>query len=635
MTKQKLLIAVVLLFLVADIGSPLVRVDRVYRQGIIATINPAVTVQTKVGSFWSDLLDTLTNMSVEGKIDLRLFAIFFILLLLGVFYVFELNQKLDRSKKALAKELDERKKLQEQLQLAKDTAEEANRAKSQFLAKMSHELRTPLNAIIGYSEMLQEEAEALGQADFIPDLKKINSAGKHLLALINDILDLSKIEAGKMELYLENFEVLNTIQDVITTSKPLLDKNTNVLDVQTTSELGTMRADMTKFRQILFNLISNASKFTEKGKITLTASRETLNYKEWISISVTDTGIGMTPEQMDKLFKEFTQADSSTTRKYGGTGLGLVISKRFCEMMGGTIAVESESGKGTKFTVRLPAEVATPEVKPKPALPPVISPVLPKPTAKPQETVLVIDDDQTVLELMQRFLEKEGFNVVTASSGEEGLKRAQELKPKMITLDVMMPHMDGWQVLTTLKANPEVAQIPVIMLTMVDEKNMGYALGATDYLMKPIDKNYLVSILRKYRCDHPPCPVLVVEDDAAIREMISRTLLKEGWKVFTAENGKVGLQRLSENLPALILLDLMMPEMDGFEFLDMLRKNPLWRSIPVVIVTAKDLSLAERQQLEGSVQSILEKGSYTKEDLLNQIRNQVIALGKQKPPEKK
>ncbi|MCX7920021.1 MAG: response regulator [bacterium] len=623
MTKQKLFVVWMFIVLLWNIGYP---------QGIVATVNPNLANQVKSRGFWSDIIDTLTNMSVEGKIDLRLFAIFFILLLLGVLYIFKLNQKLDRSQKALAKELEERKKILEELRIAKEAAEEANKAKSQFLAKMSHELRTPLNAIIGYSEMLQEEAQDIGQTDFIPDLKKINSAGKHLLALINDILDLSKIEAGKMELFLETFDVRNVIEDVITTSKPLIDKNSNTLSLQVSGDLGTMRADMTKFRQILFNLISNASKFTEKGNITLTVSRETFNYQDWISVTVADTGIGMTPEQLQKLFKEFSQADSSTTRKYGGTGLGLVISKRFCEMMGGTISVESEAGKGTKFTVRIPAEVAPTESKPKPTpTPPSVKPQPePVPVVQPQETILAIDDDPEVLELMRRFLEKEGYRVVTASSGEEGLKLAEQVKPKVITLDVMMPHIDGWQVLSAIKANPAIADIPVIMLTMVDEKNIGYALGATDYLMKPVEKEQLVSILRRYRCEHPPCPVLVVEDDPATREMISRMLLKEGWKVFTAENGRVALMQLEQTIPALILLDLMMPEMDGFEFLAELRKQQKWQSIPVVVITAKDLSHQDRQRLEGSVQRILQKGDYGKEDLLREIKNQVLAVGKLK-----
>jgi signal transduction histidine kinase/CheY-like chemotaxis protein len=626
-TKAKLL-----LFLIPFLFPAL---SSVYSQSLSSIADYHIKIEQRADSFWSILIDTLNRISVEGKIDLRIFAIFFILLLLGVFYVFRLNTKLDQSRASLKKELEERLKAEEEMRKAKLAAEEANKAKSQFLAKMSHELRTPLNAIIGYSEMLQEEALDLGQTGYIPDLKKINSAGKHLLTLINDILDLSKIEAGKMDLFLESFDILNTVQDIATTSHPLLEKNGNVLELNCAPHLGSMFADMTRIRQILFNLISNASKFTEKGKIILEVVREKSDSKEYIKFMVADTGIGMTPEQMQHLFKEFTQADSSTTRKYGGTGLGLAITKKFCEMMGGDITAESEFGKGTRFTVRIPAEVAAPEGKLKPAA--VVVPA-PKPAwvASPtQDTILVIDDDPEVLDLMSRFLQKEGFNVVTAPGGEEGLKLAQQLHPKAITLDVMMPKMDGWAVLSALKSNPELADIPVIMLTMVDEKNMGYALGVSDYMTKPIDKEHLVTILRKYRCEHPPCPVLVVEDDPAIREMITRMLQKEGWRVYTAENGRVGLEKVAENMPALILLDLMMPEMDGFEFVNELRKNITWRSIPVVVVTSKDLTIEDQQRLEGRVQRILQKGAYSREALLSEIRDQVKLISQRRPAVKK
>lgn len=610
-------------------------ISSVYSQSLSSLSFPIIKVEEQTDSFWSIFIDTLNRMSVEGKIDLRIFAIFFILLLLGVFYVFRLNKKLDQSQAALKKELEERLKAEEEMRKAKLAAEEANKAKSQFLAKMSHELRTPLNAIIGYSEMLQEEAQDVGQPDFIPDLKKINSAGKHLLALINDILDLSKIEAGKMDLFLESFDIQNTVQDIATTAHPLMQKNKNVFELNCAPNLGSMYADMTRVRQILFNLISNASKFTENGKITLEVVRDKTDTKEYIKFIVADTGIGITPEQMQHLFKEFTQADSSTTRKYGGTGLGLAITKKFCEMMSGDISADSEYGKGTRFTVRIPVEVKAPESKPKPVAAP---PPAPKPTwiASPtQDTVLVIDDDPEVLDLMSRFLQKEGFNVVTAPSGEEGLKLAQQIKPKAITLDVMMPQMDGWAVLTALKSNPEVASIPVIMLTMVDEKNMGYALGVSDYMTKPIDKDHLVTILRKYRCAHPPCPVLVIEDDVTTQEMITRMLQKEGWRVYTAGNGKVGLEKVAENMPALILLDLMMPEMDGFEFVNELRKNILWRSIPVVVVTSKDLTAEDRERLDGHVQRILQKGAYSRDALLSEIRDQVKLVSQQSTSKKK
>jgi signal transduction histidine kinase/DNA-binding response OmpR family regulator len=511
--------------------------------------------------------------------------------------------------------------------------EVASRYKSEFLANMSHELRTPLNAIIGYSEMLEEEAADLDQKTFIPDLQKINGAGKHLMSLISNILDLSKIEAGKMDLYLENFEIVPMIKEVIATVKPLIEKNANTLQLHYADGLGQMRSDVTKLRQMLFNLLSNASKFTERGTITLRVDRENANGNGWVSFSVSDTGIGMTPEQTSKLFQAFTQADTSTTRKYGGTGLGLAISQKFCHLLGGEITIESALGQGSTFRVRLPIIVAESKAD-----------VLPRSeettltTAQVSEgapTVLVIDDDPTVHDLVQRFLNKEGLNMLAARNGEEGLRLAKEVHPAAITLDVLMPGMDGWAVLTELKADPVLSEIPVIMLTIMDEKQMGYALGAADYLTKPIDWDRLAAILQRYDCARPPCPLLVVEDDPVMRDMLRRRLEKEDWTVIEAENGRVALERMAERQPDLILLDLMMPEMDGFQFLDEIRKRRDWRSIPVIVVTAKELSTEDRQRLNGSVEKILQKGAYSREELIREVRDLVKASIAAKHPAKK
>jgi GAF domain-containing protein/CheY-like chemotaxis protein/anti-sigma regulatory factor (Ser/Thr protein kinase) len=494
--------------------------------------------------------------------------------------------------------------------------EVADRHKSEFLANMSHELRTPLNAIIGYSEMLQEDAADLGADQFTEDLKKINAAGKHLLELINAVLDLSKIEAGKMELYLEPFDVAGLVRDIAAVIQPLAAKNGNRLELRCPDTVGSMRADLTKVRQALFNLLSNACKFTEKGTVSLAVARESIDGRDSMLFSVTDTGIGMTPEQLGKLFEAFSQADAATTRKYGGTGLGLALSRRLCRMMGGDVTVESEAGRGSTFTIRLPAEVADPAVE-------AAAPLVPVDRAEPGfGTVLVIDDESVVRDLMQRFLTKEGFHVVTAAGGEDGLRLARQLRPDSITLDVMMPGMDGWAVLAALKADPDLADIPVIMLTIVDDKNLGYALGAADYLTKPIDRERVVAVLTQHRRDRP---VLVVDDDVAVRQLLRRMLEPEGYAVVEAENGRVALERLREMKPSVILLDLMMPEMDGFEFVSECRRHEAGRGVPIVVITAKDLTREDRDRLNGSVEKILQKGTHSREQLLAEVRELVAA----------
>jgi len=526
-------------------------------------------------------------------------------------------------------DVTERRRAEEEVAKAKETAEAANRTKSLFLANMSHELRTPLNAILGYSEMLQEDAEDKGMLEFGPDLQKIHGAGKHLLSLINDILDLSKIEAGKMELYLESFSISGLIAGVVETIQPLVAANSNTLHVQCPDDIGNMRADLTKVRQSLFNLLSNAAKFTKRGAITLEISREIMEDNEWIWFRVSDTGIGMTPEQLVKLFQTFSQADTSTTRKFGGSGLGLALTRRFSQLMGGDVTVKSVSGESSTFTIKLPAIVSEADGIEK------VEPVLLQPDfvavaggrsdsdVLPAigNSVLVIDDDATQRDLMRRFLTGEGFNVLTASDGEEGIRLARRLLPVAITLDVMMPGMDGWTVLSRLKADDIVSKIPVIMLTMMDDKKRGYALGATNYLTKPIDRRCLAQILRQYSCLHPPCPVLLIEDDAETRDMMRAMLEGAGWAVSQTADAAMALELVAANRPAFILLDLAMPEMDAYQFAADVHRHPEWRSIPIVALTAKDLSGDEMIRLNGNVHMILDKSDCSRDDVMSRVRD--------------
>ena len=521
--------------------------------------------------------------------------------------------------------ITERKAYETNLQQAKEAAESASRSKSAFLANMSHELRTPLNAIIGYSEMLEEDAIDLRQEDFVPDLQKIRKAGRHLLELINDILDLSKIEAGKMDIFVEAFPVNALIEEVKATIAPIIGKNNNELEI--TGDLsGEMQADKTKVRQTLFNLLSNAAKFTENGTITLHTMREQMGAEgEWIQFQVKDTGIGMTPAQIETLFEPFTQADVTTTRKYGGTGLGLAISRRFCNMMGGDIMVESIENQGSTFTVFLPTNVQNKpfDLATLPDLNGATKQHMTVP-AQGQHTVLVIDDDPAARDLIKRHLRKEGFYVRTADDGQSGLELAADLKPDAITLDVLLPSMDGWTVLSKLKSNPNLANIPVIILTMIEERQMGFALGAAEYLLKPIDKHSLLEVLTRFRDENgrnltPSSRILIVEDDEATRDLMCRTLEKEGWDVEAAENGRNGLMCMENGRPDLILLDLMMPEVDGFQFITEMRQNEAWRTIPIIIVTAKDLTLEDQLALNGYVKGVLQKGAYEQRELLNQI----------------
>ena len=510
---------------------------------------------------------------------------------------------------------------------AQEAAEEANLAKSTFIANMSHELRTPLSAIIGYSEMMLEEVEDGAEAgELAADMRKIEGNARHLLGLINDVLDLSKVESGKMDLYAETFEVEPMLRDVASTVETLIGKKGNRLVLDLRPGLSTLHSDVTKIRQMLLNLLGNAAKFTEGGTITLAAERRATPEGDLLAVRVSDTGIGMSEEQRAKLFERFVQADSSTTRKFGGTGLGLSLTRAFAQMLGGTVSVESELHRGSSFEVLLPVILTLA------GAPDTASPATTEGASEgdpERNLVLVIDDDENQRALMTRFLHREGFQVRTAGDGRMGLQMARELKPHAILLDVMMPGIDGWSVLSALKADPELNDTPVVMVTFVEQRALAASLGATDYVLKPVRWDRFKAVMDRFR---PPVgSVLIVDDDADTRERLRTLLERDGWSVTEAENGQDGLLRLDEARPGVVLLDLTMPVMDGFTFLERMRARPDCADVPVIVLTALDLTREDRRRLAGASQ-ILNKGEVTMRALGDRLHRLAEATQAGPPP---
>lgn len=518
-----------------------------------------------------------------------------------------------------------------QLQAEKTAAEAANRAKSAFLANMSHELRTPLNAIIGYSEILLEDTQAV-EPEWSPDLEKIRTSGKHLLDLINSILDISKIEAGKMELSLETFSIRGLLDGIVNMIQPLVNQSGNTLEVTYADDLGTMHADLNKVRQILLKLLSNAIKFTNQGTIRLsvertgTASRaedETAQTEE-VCFTVADTGVGIYVDRQSNVFELFNQGDNSSTRKHGGTGLGLALSQRFCQMMGGSISVESVPSQGSCFTVRLPVDVIDHQVSAVLATP---EPPEPQPTNRPSNLsdrsslVLVIDDDRTVRDLMVETLNREGYRVVTTWGSEEGLRLARELRPDLIILGLLMPSVDSWAMLFTFKADPTLADIPVIMMTIANDKQLGFTLGVSESLTKPVDFKRLAMLLRQFRGHQPNAAIgriLLIEEDATTSQIVQRLLEKEGWAV-TIESTQVTVETVVQLQPDFIVLDLMPPEMKGLGLVAKLRHHELCQTLPIMVITTRDITREDRLWLNDYIETLFHQGHYSRDRSLTQI----------------
>jgi signal transduction histidine kinase/DNA-binding response OmpR family regulator len=509
-----------------------------------------------------------------------------------------------------------------ELQEANQRLEVASRHKSEFLANMSHELRTPLNAIIGFTRLVMRRGQDVLPAKQLENLEKILVSADHLLSLINDVLDLSKVEAGRMEVRPVAFDLAVLIDGCLRTVEPTIRSERLRLVRQVPPDLPPLHTDQEKLQQILINLLSNAIKFTEAGTVTVAAR---VSDGE-MAIDVADTGIGVPEEALELIFEEFRQVDSSSTRRYGGTGLGLSISRHFARLLGGDLTVRSAVGVGTTFTVRIPAQYGAPATAARigavPARPEVGA------EAERGRVVLAIDDDPDIIYLLQENLADAGYRVVGALNGDEGLRKARELQPFAITLDILMPHRDGWQVLADLKADAVTKDIPIIVVSVVDNRELGYRLGAFDYLLKPFDRETIVAVLA--RVPSPTSRLLVVDDDPHVVDLVRQLLEDQPYEIGAAADGQEALEAVTRRRPDVILLDLLMPRMDGFAVIEQLQQDPDYRRIPVIVLTAKPLSAAETALLEQSVLKVVHKMGLDREFFIGELRR---ALSTHRPGE--
>ncbi|HEU4323511.1 MAG TPA: response regulator [Roseiflexaceae bacterium] len=549
------------------------------------------------------------------------------------------NEYIASQREALEQEIIERQQAEQAMMAARDAAMAANQAKSAFLATMSHELRTPLTAILGYSQLMEQALKAGDHQWLGNDLSRIRESGQHLNALISDVLDLSRIEAGKMSLSIGPVDVAQLVSQVVNTSRPLMARNSNTLEVRYEAAVGTIQSDEVKLRQVLLNLLSNAAKFTQQGRITVVIASDECEGAPGLRFDVIDTGIGIAPNKLQDIFETFTQLDNSSTRKYGGSGLGLPLSQTFCRMLGGDISVTSTEGQGSTFTAIVPL-VSLPQAETahvtngEQATASEQTPARELQAGEQAPTgdilALVIDDDPDMGELLRRLFTTHNIEVVSTRSGAEGIELARDLLPDVMLLDVIMSDPDGWAVLAALKADPELATIPVIMISIDDQRQRGLTLGVVDYLVKPLDQERLLDLVKRYPPDHqtkpeqPSASLLIVEDDPALCQMFQRTCEREGWHVRTTPTGRDALLAMEAALPTVIVLDLMLPDVDGVQLIAQIQARPDWRHTPIVVLTARDLGPAERALLAGSVNKVRQKND-TKLDMLVDDLRRLIA----------
>ena len=508
----------------------------------------------------------------------------------------------------------ELKQRSDELVEASQRALDADRLKSQFLANMSHELRTPMNSIIGFSEILIERLDQKIDEKHVSFLRHILTSGQHLLSIINDILDLSKIEAGKMEIYAEKFEIAPVVEGVCAVVRGMGRSKVPLFAVTIPPNLPPIETDLAKFKQILYNLLSNAVKFSPgSAPISISAIHVgDASDQGTISVSVRDEGIGIDPSNHDVIFHEFRQIDGSERREFGGTGLGLALVKKFVQLQGGWVRVESTPGKGSTFTFTLPVRSRAAVVSATPDLPPV------EPRA---EKVLVVEDDAQAYALISSALGSAGYLSIRARHGEEALHLAREMQPIAVTLDLVLPGLDGWEVLKTLKSDPATCDIPVVIISRVDERDLGVALGAQDYFVKPVDRDRLLDRVRQLTTTNKSkARLLLIDDDASLHELLDEELTTHGYTIESAFTGESGFAAAKASAPDVIILDLMMPGMSGFEVAGLLKDEPSTARIPILVLTSKEISADDRRELQSKVAAYVQKGGSARDQIVAEIR---------------